>query len=55
MIKKETIKQCKNQKYLENPTPGITYQKAKYQENSAVQLLYKKSKYNEDPENKMKY
>ena len=37
--KKETIKQCKKQKYLENPTPKITYQKAKYQENPEVQLV----------------
>ena len=40
---KESVKQYKEQKYLENLTPKGTYQKPKYQENPEVQLAYKKA------------
>ena len=39
--KKESIRQYKEQKYLENLTPKGTYQKVKSQENPEVQLTYK--------------
>ena len=55
MIKKESIKQCKKEKYQENRTPKIKYQKAKYQENLDVQLVYKKSRQQENPEIKIIY
>ena len=41
-IKKESIKQYKRGKYLENRTSKITYHKAKYQENHDMQLAYQK-------------
>ena len=36
--KKESIKQYKKEKYVENRTSDITYQKAKHQENPEMQI-----------------
>ena len=36
--KKESIKQYKKEKYAENRTSDITYQKAKHQENPEMQI-----------------
>ena len=43
--KKESIKQYKRGKYLENQTSIIMHQKAKYQENLKTQQAYQKCRY----------
>ena len=53
MIKKESIKQYKRQKHLENLAAKVTYEKAKYQENTEVKPLYENRRYLSNSENKM--
>ena len=55
MIKKESRKQYKKQKYLDNPAPKITYQKGKYQKNPEIKLMYEKCRHQANPENKIKH
>lgn len=54
MIKKESIKQYKRQKHLENLAAKVTYEKAKYQENTEVKPLYENRRYLSNSENKIK-
>lgn len=46
--KKESVKQYKKERYVENRTSNVTNMKNKYQENPEVQLAHKKC--NENPE-----